>query len=59
MSDTRRQELLAKISKVASNDVTATDGLESDVKLHRDAETGKIVIDMLVNWMKSNEDVPD
>ena len=56
MSEARMQELLAKISQVASNDVTAFDGLETDIKLYRDGESGSIVIDMLANWMKSDED---
>ena len=56
MTEARMQELLAEICQVASNDVTAIVGLETDIKLYRDGESGSIVIDMLANWMKSDED---
>ena len=51
MTEERKQELLAKISMVASNDLTAFDGAESDIKVSKDAETGKILIDIVVHWI--------
>ena len=36
MSDDRKQELLAKIVKVASNDVSAFAGTDSDIKVVKD-----------------------
>ena len=51
MTEERKQELLAKISMVASNDLTAFDGAENDIKVTKDAETGKILIDIVVHWI--------
>ena len=54
MLETRRQELLDKIAKVASNDITQFDGLDYDIKLNRDEENDSIVIDLLANWMRTD-----
>ena len=59
MLETRRQELLDKIAKVASNDITQFDGLDYDIKLNRDEENDSIVIDLLANWMRTDQENPD
>ena len=35
------------------------DGVDSDIKLYRDEENGNIVIDLLANWMRSDQEEPD
>ena len=59
MSEARKQELLQKIIQIASNDVTASGGIDREIKLIRDEENKTIVIDLLVNWMRSDEEEPD
>ena len=59
MSEDRRDELLAKITKVASNDAAAFAGTESDIKVSQDEESGNIAIDLIAHWIQSNEDEPD
>ena len=59
MAEERKQELLAKISMVASNDLTAFDGAESDIKVSKDSETGKILIDIVVHWIQTDPEEAD
>ena len=49
MTEARREELLAKITKVASNDLTVYEGIESDIKVSKNDQNGNIVIDMVVH----------
>ena len=59
MSEARKQELLQKIIQIASNDVTASGGIDREIKLIPDEENKTIVIALLVNWMRSDEEEPD
>ena len=49
MSEKRREELLAKIAKVASNDAAVFAGSESDIQVSRGIESGDIAIDVVVH----------
>ena len=42
MTEARREELLAKITMVASNDLTVFEGIESDIKVSRNDQNGNI-----------------
>ena len=59
MSEARKLALLQKIIQIASNDVTASGGIDREIKLIPDEENKTIVIDLLVNWMRSDEEEPD
>ena len=59
MSEARREELLAKIARVASNDAAAFAGTESDITVSQDGAGGDIAIDVLAHWIQSNEEEPD
>ena len=59
MSAERKGELLAKIERVACNDATAFAGVESDIRVATNSESGEIVIDMVAHFMKTDEDRPD
>ena len=59
MTGARKEELLAKIERVASNDATAFAGTESDIKVTKNSKNGEIVIDMVAHFMKTDEDRPD
>ena len=59
MTEKRREQLLAKIVKIASNDATAFAGVEQDITLAKDNEAGTIIIDMVAHFMVSDEDLPD
>ena len=59
MAPERKAELLAKIDRVASNDVTVFAGTESDIRVARNSESGEVVIDMVAHFMKTDEDRPE
>ena len=59
MTPERREELLAKIDRVACNDATVITGTESDIRVSRNSDSGAIVIDMVAHVMKTDEDRPD
>ena len=59
MTEARKLELLQKIIQIASNDVTASGGIDREIKLFRIKENDTIMIDLLVNWMRSDEEEPD
>ena len=58
MIEERRTELLAKIEQVTSNDLTAFDDLESDIKLIK-MDGGNILVEFLANQMMSYENAND
>ena len=58
MTEVRRIELLEKLDKVASNDLTVTQDIESDIKISKNDE-GNLDIDLIAHCMKTNEDSPD
>ena len=58
MTATHKSELLDKLDKVASNDLTATSEIESEIKISRN-DDGNIEIDLIAHCMKGNEDEPD
>ena len=58
MTEVRRSELLEKLDKVASNDLTVTQDIESDIKISKNDEDN-IDIDLIAHCMKTNEDAPD
>ena len=59
MTEDRKQELLAKVERVASNDTTVFAGTDYDIKVDKNSENGSIVIDMVAHIMKSDENEPD
>ena len=59
MTEERKSELLAKIERIASNDITVFAGIEHDVKIKKNDENGTIVIDLVAHIMKSDENEPD
>ena len=59
MTERRKEELLAKIKKVADNDATAFAGVESDIQVSRDNQSGDIEIDLAVHFIVSDEDESD
>ena len=59
MTERTKDELLAKIKKVADNDATAFAGVESDIIVNRDNASGDIEIDMSVHFIVSDEDEGD
>lgn len=58
MTGDRRQELLDKIEEATGSENIVTN-IEKDIKLYREEGNGKIVIDLLVYWMRENEEKPD
>ena len=54
ITEERKQEILAKISKVASNDPEAFNGTEKDIKVSKDFETGNIIIDMAAHCIQAD-----
>ena len=60
MSELRKQQLLARIAKVASNDPEAPNDTISDIKVSRSNNAnGDIEIDFVAHFMKTNEQEPD
>ena len=59
MTEERKQELIAKIERVANNDITVFSGVDSDIKVKKDDTNGEIVIDMVVHYMLSDENDAD
>ena len=59
MTERSKDELLAKIKKVADNDATAYAGVESDIIVSRDNASGDIEIDLAVHYIVSDEDEGD
>ena len=53
------EEMLAKIDKVASNDSTAFVGIESDIKVGVDNESGHLIVDMIAHSIKTDENELD
>ena len=58
MTAERSEEMLAKIKMVADNDIDAFSGTASSIKVSKDSKTNDIVIDMVVFFLKSDEDEP-
>ena len=58
MTEDRRQELINKIEE-AVNSVNIVANIEKDIKLYRKEGNREIVIDLLVYWMRENEETPD
>ena len=56
MTQERKQELIAKIERVANNDISVFSGVDSDIKIKKSSTDGEIVIDMVVHFMKTDED---
>ena len=60
MTEGRKQELLAKVEQVAWNDGQAFVGVQCDIKVVDDKETGRIIADMFVLYnIKTEKDKPD
>ena len=59
MTQQRSEELLAKVIRVASNDATVFAGVEHDIRVVRDNDSGDIVIDMVVHFIKEDENESD
>ena len=59
MTEGRKDELLAKISKVANSDPTAFPGVESDIKVTKDEESGNFTVDLSVHYIIENQDESD
>ena len=59
MTEERKVELLAKIQKIVDNDVETFSGVERDVRIVKDSQSGDIVIDMIAHFMKTDEDDPE
>ena len=59
MTEDRKQELLAKIEQVASNDVTEFSGTDHDVKIQKNQEDGSFIIDLVAHSIKSDEGDPE
>ena len=59
MTEERKQELLAKIEKVASNDVSVNAGTDYDLKVSKEDQDGSIIIDLVAHIIKSDENEPD
>ena len=55
MTELRKEELLEKIEKVANDDVAVFSGIESDIRMTRDGENGAIIVDLIVNFVKTVE----
>ena len=51
--------MLAKIEKVACNDISAFAGVESDIKIKKDGATGEITVDLIAHSIISDEDKPE
>ena len=59
MTQERADELLAKVIKVASNDATVFAGVEQDIKVVRDNDSGDIIVDMVVHFIMTDENEND
>ena len=59
MTELRKEELLEKIEKVASSDAQVFSGTETDIRMTRDGENGAIIIDSIVNFIKTVEGQED
>ena len=59
MTENRKWELLAKIERIASNDISVFAGVEHDITIEKNNETGTIVIDLVAHIMKSDENEPE
>lgn len=60
VSESRRDELLAKIMKVKDSDHTAFAGAEWSIQLTADEnDTSSIEVDLLAHYIVSNENEPD
>lgn len=59
MTEERKQELLAKIERVSNNDISVFSGVDSDIKIRKNNNDGEIVIDMVVHFMKTDENEAD
>ena len=59
MTQERSDELLAKVIKVASNDATVFAGVEQDIRVVRDKDSGDIVVDMVVHFLMTDENEND
>ena len=49
MTEARKEELMAQIEKVASDDVANFSGVDGDIKLVEDETTGDVVIDLVAH----------
>ena len=59
MTAERKEELLVKIEKVASNEIEEFTVMDSDIKIVNSLDENQIVIDMIVMFMKNDEEAPD
>ena len=59
MTEERKVELLAKVQKLVDGETTGFAGVERDIRVIKDSETGDMVIDMIAHWMKIDEDDPE
>ena len=60
MSENRQKELMSKIMKVKSNDLTAVADAEWDIKLTSDEnDTSCILVDLVTHYIISNENEPE
>ena len=55
MTEERKQELLAKIERVANNDISVFSGVDSDIKIIKKSNENEIIIDMAVHFMITDE----
>ena len=55
MTQERKVELLEKIQKIVDNETVAYTGVECDIRVNRDSQTGDVVVDMLAHFMKTDE----
>ena len=59
MTQQRKDELLTKITQVANNDVATLAGVEKDIRVVKSNENGEIIIDMVVHFIKTDENAPE
>ena len=58
MTGARKDELMAQIEKVASDDATNFSGVGGDIMLVEDEATGDIVIDFVAHSFSADQDNP-
>ena len=52
MTEERKVELLAKIQKIVDGEITTFAGVENDIRVIKDSQSGDIVVDMIAHFMK-------
>ena len=58
MREDRKEEILDKISQIATNDPTASEEIEFDIKVFKNEEDN-VVIDLVAHQMMTSEDEAD